>query len=113
MSELRLSFGIPSLDQLFSSHDMQRSSGASKSLRLPTSVCMAGPSGGKSVLGMHLATHYYADCAVLTPWEQGLRPTVIHVFTDPSAAQAKEIWKSFALHRPIDREAPFPSEIAV
>lgn len=82
-----LLFGIPSLDDLLGTErvDMSR----------PTSLCILGPDGaGKSILAMHLASHYLVAA-------RGAR--VIYASTDLSHDKARRSWEKFGLHVPLLR----------
>lgn len=106
-----LRFGIPSLDVLFGG------SGAKAGITLPNSetrqttspdtgvsLCLSGPDGtGKSILGLHLATHYVADCAHFGE----AQPKVLYISTDLKFGMAEKVWKNFALDWPNRRTIPF------
>ncbi len=94
-----LAFGIPSLDELLG-HPPDREEfgllldGRDKS----TSICIIGPDGtGKSVLALHLASHYAAMTASAST-------RVFYASTDLADAKARGIWESFALDRPYERQ---------
>lgn len=120
-----LRFGIPSLDRLFYPDAKAKADGGfllrpintdKKEQNDPTdlhvSICITGPSGtGKSLLGLHLASRYSADCAA---WrfesgkhEHGWLPKVLYVSTDLGLELARATWAGFGLDRPWDRKLPF------
>jgi KaiC/GvpD/RAD55 family RecA-like ATPase len=106
-------FGIPTLDELFGGKDpagdaygillpgnIKHQSGAS------ISICISGPDGtGKSVLGLHLASRYLADCIE----HAGRRepPRVLYVSTDLKFKMAAKMWVNFGLDYPNLRTIPF------
>src|SRR2546430_1792462 len=104
-----LRFGIPSLDELFGKKSDQQSTDEVSDeggILLPpgstSSICIIGPDGaGKSVLGMHLASRYIADCP------PAVQPRVFYVSTDLNHKLAKNIWEHFRLDLPNDRKVPF------
>lgn len=114
-----LTFGIPSLDELFYGREDDSSSNAAmadkttaamESEKSSTSLCIIGPDGtGKSVLALHLAASYFADCdqqrqasAITT------LPIVLFVSTDLKFSMAEKMWNNFALDIPHGRRAtPF------
>lgn len=126
-----LRFGIPSLDRLFYTHGATKSDAG---IELwpedrdetqdgdgyqQVSMCIIGPSGtGKSILGLHLASRYWADSGL---WEdireqqckaeganfQEFYPSVVYVSTDLGIARARETWKNFRLNFPNERKLPF------
>lgn len=75
-----------------------------------SSICLAGPDGtGKSVLSLHLAAHYLADC--LSEYvdagksiPKGLK--VLYISTDLTYNMASKGWKHFALNYPLERNEP-------
>lgn len=124
-----LRFGIPSLDRLFSPTandkwdagiNLRPSGAAAKSdasitdaLNLHVSLCVIGPSGtGKSLLGLHMASRYWADSNEWTKKSQeATAPKVLYVSTDLGFALAKNTWESFGLHKPNNRKLPFAETI--
>jgi hypothetical protein len=106
--------GVPSIDELFHQRDPRQ--GEKKpwdfGIRLPkrttaTSFCIVGPDGaGKSVLAMHLASRYLADCVAGGDGEMAL-PHVFYVSSDLSHPVAETVWRNFALHAPNARAIPF------
>lgn len=121
MPDYVLRFGIPSLDRLITGAG---TSGRRNSIELPsgialagrgsvrglaeketTSIAIIGPDGtGKSVLGLHLASRYAADC-----WERGAKqPYVLYVSTDLNYEVAlHRLWNAFWLDVPAARKIPF------
>lgn len=100
-------FGIPTLDELIDqqSGDNHKinAQGIQVSAGATASICILGPDGtGKSLLGMHLASRYAADCA-----KQGRVTKILYVSTDLRAAMAIRTWGKFALDHPNEREIPF------
>src|SRR5947209_4591561 len=88
--------------------------------RITTSFCLIGPDGtGKSVLALHLAAQYMADCKVAVTEadrearRQGRRrgdkglPKVFYISTDLTHSMAQEMWGNFDLRRPFLRKDPF------
>lgn len=112
-----LRFGIPSLDFLLNPSEPHglnlppREAGAQDPASQATAnLCIVGPSGtGKSLLALHLASRYYADCLTENSWEGNLsrRPNVLYASTDLSHARAQEIWEKFKLLSPNERLLPF------
>lgn len=102
-----LRFGIPGLDRLLGDHSEkqqekpeQKNFGFSYSSDAGTSFCLIGPHGsGKSVLALHFASRYFADCLR----EKRNEAKVFYVSTDLSHAMALNVWKSFALDVPESR----------
>ena len=89
---------------------------------LPLSLCIAGTDGtGKSILALHLASRYAADCMRWSAASIELRkpdtntvetdapaiPKIIYISTDLTASRARSVWKSFRLCEPNQRVAPF------
>jgi KaiC/GvpD/RAD55 family RecA-like ATPase len=111
-----LRFGIPSLDTLFGGERFD-GHGEESGIALPrsdsrsvdssdtgVSICISGPDGtGKSILGMHMATRYVADCARFG----ASRPTVLYISTDLKFRMADRMWKNFGLDLPNQRKIPF------
>lgn len=129
-----LRFGIESLDRLIGSKgddfglsiarggeesdddDATANGDGAKKLHndyVTTSICITGPDGtGKSVLALHLAARYMADCREErdTPPEDGPHdplPTVLYVSTDLTHSMARKVWNNFGLPHPSLREEPF------
>lgn len=104
--------GIPSVDELFRQRDPhQRTADPwDPGVRLPdrsttTSFCIVGPDGaGKSVLAMHLASRYLADCAAS---DAAQRPHVFYISSDLTFPVAQTMWLNFGLHAPNARLIPF------
>jgi KaiC/GvpD/RAD55 family RecA-like ATPase len=127
-------FGIPSVDELFGDphhghddsqpgkpgiHLPQRKSAAGVFATSPpdspeamppssVSLCITGPGGtGKSILAMHLASRYLADC-----WDAGdLAAKVFYVSTDLKYEVASSVWQRFGLARPNHRIVPFDDRL--
>lgn len=113
-------FGIPSIDNLFGDNPSKKDGVRLPRCRprgpaaptepdengLPSSVslCMTGPGGtGKSILAMHLASRYLADCR-----DAGdLATKVLYVSTDLKFEVANSVWERFGLDRPNQRKVPF------
>lgn len=106
--------GVPSVDELFHHRDMQEvgwdalQAGVQiQNRETTTSFCIAGPDGaGKSVLAMHLASRYCADC-IQSGVEGPPCPQVFYVSTDLTHSVAKRIWANFGLYAPNARRIPF------
>jgi KaiC/GvpD/RAD55 family RecA-like ATPase len=126
-------FGIPSVDELFGAthnalnpsapkyagiHLPQKDSPSKELAReLPggldaappssVSLCITGPGGtGKSILAMHLASRYVADC-----WDANNSASkVLYVSTDLKFEVAANVWRRFGLNRPNSRVSPFDDE---
>ena len=110
-----LRFGIPSLDELFGGKDPIKEAhgillpGGNRELRSSNSVsiCISGPDGtGKSVLGLHLASRYLADCYGERSEGKPL-PKVLYVSTDLKFKMAEKMWVNFGLDYPNNRAIPF------
>ncbi|HWW75944.1 MAG TPA: hypothetical protein VNZ44_11130, partial [Pyrinomonadaceae bacterium] len=128
-----LRFGIESLDKFIGSGDggfglsIARRGGERgaerKEASLTTSICLIGPDGtGKSVLALHLAAQYMADCykeredftalhPELKPGEAASRapklPYVLYISTDLTHSMARTMWDNFDLSHPFRRQDPF------
>ncbi|HEV2800588.1 MAG TPA: ATPase domain-containing protein [Pyrinomonadaceae bacterium] len=110
----RLRFGIPSLDSLFGSEREgyglglpDSNDGSANSPETSISICVSGPDGtGKSILGLHLAARYLADCA----GARVVRPKILYISTDLKYGMAAKVWRNFALGRPNARTIPFERE---
>lgn len=80
------------------------------SLPVTSSICLAGPDGtGKSVLSLHLASRYLADCLrdcleTQTPTCPNLK--VLYISTDLNYKMALKGWTDFLLDRPLERREP-------
>jgi KaiC/GvpD/RAD55 family RecA-like ATPase len=115
-------FGIPSLDGLFGDSSTGESGihlprqkpaprsldahhgAAEDNLLSSVSLCITGPGGtGKSILGMHLASRYLADCRRAR--DQAVK--VFYVSTDLKHQVAHSVWERFGLDRPNQRQIPF------
>jgi KaiC/GvpD/RAD55 family RecA-like ATPase len=123
-----LRFGIPSLDSLFGGKEEGGGERKGGGIRLPqsdehshssVSVCLTGPDGtGKSILGLHLAAHYVADCieaaneakkanGAKTEKDAAVQAKVLYVSTDLKFGMANKVWLNFGLDRPNGRTVPF------
>lgn len=121
-----LRFGIESLDKLIGSNNgayglniaRRGEYGAEyKEESLTTSVCLIGPDGtGKSVLALHLAARYMADCYKeredfrarhTGPGLATKLPHVLYISTDLTHSMAKTMWDNFDLSHPFRRQDPF------
>lgn len=110
-----LRFGIPSLDRLLGDRSErhgnepdkpvdQSNFGFAHSRTAGTSFCLIGPHGaGKSVLALHFASRYFADCE--RPGQ--IVPKIFYVSTDLSHGMAQTVWQNFALDRPETHNVPF------
>lgn len=99
-------FGIPALDQLISGRE-SAPGGIPIERGRSSTLSILGPDGtGKSVLGLHLASHYLLDhckCERL--------PIVLYVSTDLSYSIARDrTWTPFGLEYPADRTIPFTDD---
>jgi len=73
-----------------------------------TSICIAGPDGtGKSVLAMHFASRYLADCHQYCRSTRVREPLAFYVSSDLSHGKAEAMWTNFALGAPNTRRVPF------
>jgi KaiC/GvpD/RAD55 family RecA-like ATPase len=124
-----LNFGIPNLDALIDSdQDLPRAFSPSAE-----SIAILGPDGsGKSILALHLASRYIADCERLLRKEKekskstetieiGRKqimqikpadlPRILYISSDLKYASAEKIWKAFQLDKPNKRHIPFEKVI--
>jgi KaiC/GvpD/RAD55 family RecA-like ATPase len=70
-----------------------------------TSFCLIGRDGsGKSVLALHLASRYLADCH---PNDDPCATKVLYISTDLTFSKAEQIWENFDLGNPKGRKNPF------
>lgn len=98
-----LRFGIPTVDHLLELRDSIRRGPSSDS----TSFAILGPDGsGKSVLALHLAAQYMADCGEMLTGNDDGRPLVIYVSSDFKHESAERVWVNFGLDRPNRRRIP-------
>jgi KaiC/GvpD/RAD55 family RecA-like ATPase len=109
-----LKFGIPSLDELLNLAKEPDSvpSAEGESRRKERSVesyAIVGADGsGKSVLALHMASRYHADCWARTKNDDELRtPRILYVSSDLRFGSALKVWKNFSLHHPNTRHVPF------
>ncbi|MBV9924344.1 MAG: hypothetical protein JOZ96_04820 [Acidobacteria bacterium] len=73
-----------------------------------TSICLKGPDGtGKSVLALHLAARYMADCGEEYGAKAKKLPKVLYISTDLTHSMAQTVWDNFDLRRPTRRGEPF------
>jgi KaiC/GvpD/RAD55 family RecA-like ATPase len=113
-----LRFGIPTLDRLIG-YDSEEQHPQNETFSDPdrcgfvysqdagTSFCLIGPHGtGKSVLALHFASRYLADCLR----ESCENVNVLYVSTDLSYPMAENVWYNFALDTPGLRKIPFVRE---
>jgi KaiC/GvpD/RAD55 family RecA-like ATPase len=103
-----LRFGIESLDKLIGTNGKQSGMNIAhnKGDSSTTSMCIIGPDGtGKSVLVLHLAAQYLADCM-----EGGKLPKVLYISTDLTHNMAETIWRNFDLCHPRTRIEPFTTK---
>src|ERR1019366_5737505 len=109
--------GIPSLDGMFRAASAPSSDGqletSASGVSLPgagetTSICIAGPDGtGKSILAMHFASRYIADCHKYCSSTDLAQPLAFYVSSDLSHEKAACMWESFRLNTPNRRKVPF------
>lgn len=94
MSTIPLRFDIKGLDDLISPQPQLDQSDAANHT---WTAAIQGPDGcGKSLLGLHLASHYWhSHRTSSTP-----RPSIIYVSTDLSFHQANSQWEGFGLDQP-------------
>jgi hypothetical protein len=126
---MKLHFGIPHLDDLvripLPPTLPDPSSGQEEKLsevRCATSLAILGPDGaGKSVLALHLASRYLADCWAMyhrlgkegklgDGWKESAKtamPLVLYVSSDFKHDSARSVWEAFGLNRPNTRQIPF------
>ena len=106
-----LNFGIPSLDRLLEIPNVKDPLDFDES-----SMAILGPDGsGKSVLALHLASTYLADCRrfLLDPEFRRenepakFLPLVLYISSDLRHSSAQRVWKNFALEAPSTRQVPF------
>jgi hypothetical protein len=100
-------FGIPSLDEL-----IEIPATTARKPRLgATTATLIGPDGcGKSVLALHLASRYAADCFSrirLSGQPAARLPLVLYVSSDFEVSGAQQVWKNFELGSPNRRQIPF------
>jgi KaiC/GvpD/RAD55 family RecA-like ATPase len=102
----KLRFGIPSIDEL-----LELQANGSDDAGGAESYALVGPDGsGKSVLALHMASRYYADCYRATRGaRKGARrtPRIVYVSSDLRTSSAKSVWKHFDLGQPNRRQIPF------
>jgi KaiC/GvpD/RAD55 family RecA-like ATPase len=111
-----LNFGIPSLDKLLEIPNVK-----SKATFEATSMAILGPDGsGKSVLALHLASTYIAECIrylehphfkpkvpVTDAAGKLTLPRIIYISSDLRFESAKKVWRNFDLSHPTNRQIPF------
>ncbi len=97
-----LRFGIPSLDALWTPPDDGASGIVIHDPNEATSLCIVGADGsGKTVLGLHLAARYVADCHHR---DAEALPYVIYAASDLSYGTTKTMWTNFDLYHPNSSE---------
>lgn len=122
-----LQFGVPGLDDLIESPQRRQfieystpESSAFKKIQAE-SIAILGPDGtGKSVLALHLASRYAADCNRLIAAERKWReskgdrseeelepPKILYISSDLRTPAAEKIWEAFRLNTPDQRHIPF------
>src|ERR1041384_4344604 len=114
-----LRFGIQSLDRLIGTVDEGAGlygidvsepevSSGDDILPITSSICLAGPDGtGKSVISLHLASQYLADC--LEDCATGStypHLKVLYISTDLTYQMALKGWYHFGLNQPCKRQEP-------
>lgn len=132
-----LKFGIPSLDELIDTSTKASAGNANPNSAHPNnieapyteSIAILGSEGtGKSVIALHLASHYAADCMreivkersinryntpALEPPDQASSgenmdpPRILYISSDLKRSGAEKIWKMFKLNAPNSRHIPF------
>lgn len=108
--------GIPSIDGMFRISEHQVRGNARGGIALPdlgatTSVAIVGPQGtGKSVLAMHFAARYLADCHAAFGADARSIPKVCYISTDMTYPVANPMLRRFALDRPNARRVPFTDD---
>lgn len=108
--------GIPSIDGMFRISEHQVRGDARGGIALPdvgatTSVAIVGPQGtGKSVLAMHFAARYLADCHAVFGTDARSIPKVCYISTDMTYPVANPMLRRFALDRPNARRVPFTDD---
>lgn len=112
-----LRFGIEALDKLLGSGGgafgldiAGNQNGQGARVKIPTtSICLIGPDGtGKSVLALHLAAYYMADCHAHDRHKGKNRlPKVLYISTDLTGSMAERMWSNFDLRNPLTRKDPF------
>ncbi len=110
-----LRFGIPSFDKLLGQHKENRKIeygihlGDKDEIKDTTGICVIGPDGtGKSVLALHLASQYMADC--LCESHNGNSkdlPKIFYISTDLNHDKANKTWHNLGLNKPFGRNIPF------
>ena len=113
-----LKFGIPSLDELVEiPHPVESVTPGIAS----ETVAILGPEGaGKSVLALHLASRYAADClrrvyptdSTQAKPKKSILPRILYISSDLKASSAERVWKNFALEHPNTRQIPFERNMA-
>src|ERR1044071_3097328 len=115
-----LRFGIPYLDDLIDvpftvdrgriDSEKKRAAAAPKA-PAPESFTLIGPDGcGKSVLALHLASRYAADCygrIRRSAWPAQPLPRIMYISSDFQFAGAHTVWHNFGLNSPNRRLIPF------
>lgn len=112
-----LRFGIPSIDVLLGLAEgehfgmgfgLEKATAEDASSWLAsTSVAIVGPPGmGKSVLALHLSSHYAADSAFHYN-QRSKTPRILYVSTDLSYEKASRSWARFDLGNPEERKRPY------
>jgi len=107
-------FGIQSLDKLIGPNEDDLGLNIAKGLDdasangITTSVCLTGPDGtGKSVLALHMAARYMADCREKQRAGRDRLPKVLYISTDLTHSMALKVWSNFDLFHPSLRKEPF------
>src|SRR5882724_11630124 len=92
MEDPGIKFGIASVNRLFEGKTIVTEN-------KPINLCVVGADGtGKSVLTLHLASHYCHD-----HWQHESGPIVFYVSTDLNYERASRIWTRFGLNAPEQR----------
>jgi KaiC/GvpD/RAD55 family RecA-like ATPase len=107
MKRVLLKFGIPSLDDLIAPPKAHKGNEGSNC----ESLAILGPDGtGKSVLALHLASRYAADCDRAIQ-KAGVgsdqHPRVLYISSDLRHESAEKVWDNFELCAPNKRHIPF------
>ena len=107
---MTIRFGVPSLDSLLGSSQSEPSQNGIELTRAAEaiSLCIIGPEGtGKSILALHLASYYLADCIGDS---NDTDTKILYISTDLTFSRAERVWYSFDLSRPGARSIPFVEE---
>src|SRR4051794_35418424 len=103
---------IPSIDGMFriNEHTVEDVRGGIglPNLDTSTSIAVVGPQGtGKSVLALHIAARYLADCHAAFGHDPDKMPRVCYISTDMTYPVAEPMLRRFGLDAPNQRRVPF------